>query len=152
MVTALDDAYATVLRQAYFVMFEKEAHQLIMDGKNTTELNEAYMANLKHQFGDVVDIDDDFKWEWICIPHIYHTPFYCYAYSFGQLLVLALYQRYKEEGDSFLPAYLKLLSYGGSASPNDILTETDIDIHSAEFWRGGFRVLEGMIDELEAIG
>ncbi len=152
LVTALDDAYATVLRQTYFVLFEKEAHRLILEGKTFEELNAAYLANLQHQFGDVFEIADVFKWEWICVPHIYHMPFYCYAYSFGQLLVLALYQQYKNEGQSFIPRYLKILAYGGSASPSHILTEAGIDMGSADFWRGGFRVLEGMVDDLEAIG
>ncbi|RME49766.1 MAG: oligoendopeptidase F, partial [Caldilineae bacterium] len=152
LAAALDDAYATILRQAYFVLFEREAHRLMLEGKTVDELNEAYLQNLHHQFGDAVDVADIFKWEWISIPHIYHTPFYCYAYSFGQLLVLALYRRYKEEGAAFTPHYLKILSYGGAASPAHILTEAGIDMTSPDFWRGGFRVLEEMIDELEAIG
>lgn len=151
LASALDDAYATVLRQAYFVLFERKAHKLILEGKTVTEINAAYMGNLKQQFGDVVDVADIFKWEWVSIPHIYHVPFYCYAYSFGQLMVLALYQRYKEEGEAFVPKYLKILSYGGSASPAHILTEAGIDVSDPNFWRGGFRVLEGMIDELEAL-
>jgi oligoendopeptidase F len=91
-----------------------------------------------------------FQWEWVSIPHIYVTPFYCYAYSFGQLLVLALYQRYKEEGKTFVPAYLKLLAYGGSASPGFLLSEVGVDMNSAEFWQGGFDVISGMIDRLVA--
>lgn len=148
---ALDDAYATVLRQAYFVLFEREAHQLIQAGKTVAELNEAYRQNLRRQFGEVVDVADIFQWEWITIPHIYHVPFYCYAYSFGQLLVLSLYRRYKEQGEAFKPAYLKILAYGGSAAPAAILAEAGIDIYSADFWRGGFKVLSEMIDELETI-
>ncbi len=151
LVAALDDAYATVLRQAYFVLFEREAHKLLAEGKTVADLNTAYMANLHRQFGDVIDISDNFKWEWISIPHIYHVPFYCYAYSFGQLMVLALYRRYKEVGEAFVPQYLRILSYGGSASPTHILTEAGIDVSDPEFWRGGFRVLEEMIDELEAL-
>ncbi|NIP24548.1 MAG: hypothetical protein GWN55_10995 [Phycisphaerae bacterium] len=116
------------------------------------ELHRAYLTNLHDQFGEVMDIADIFKREWISIPHIYHVPFYCYAYSFGQLMVLALYQQYKEQGQAFIPKYLKILAYGGSASPNQILSEAGIDISSPDFWRGGFHVLETMIDELEAIG
>lgn len=152
LVNALDDAYATVLRQAYFVLFEKVAHEAVLAGKNVEELNALYLENLQQQFGDVFEINDVFKWEWISIPHIYQVPFYCYAYSFGQLLVLSLYQQYKEQGEAFIPGYLKILTYGGSASAEDILTEAGIDMRSADFWRGGFRVLEGLIDELEAIG
>lgn len=148
---ALDDAYATVLRQACFVLFEREAHQLMQAGKTVAEVNEAYRQNLRRQFGDVVEVADIFQWEWIAIPHFYHVPFYCYAYSFGQLLVLALYRRYKEQGEAFKPGYLKILAYGGSAAPVAVLAEAGIDIYSADFWRGGFKVLSEMIDELEAI-
>lgn len=145
---AVDDAYATVLRQAYFVLFERDAHQMIAAGKTPTELNQHYLANLARQFGNSVEISEDFQYEWICIPHIYHTPFYCYAYSFGQLLSLSLYQQYKQEGDAFTPTFLKILSYGGSASPQHILTEAGINMADADFWRGGFKVIEGMVNEL----
>jgi oligoendopeptidase F len=109
------------------------------------------MENLKEQFGDAVEISDEFKWEWVSIPHIYHTPFYVYAYAFGQLLVFSLYKQFKAEGDSFKPKYLKILSAGGSEAPAKILEEADIDIRSAEFWQGGFDVLSGMVDELEKL-
>ncbi len=147
---AVDDVYATVLRQAYFVLFEREAHRLIAEGKTMDELNQVYYNNLCQQFGDSVEIGEDFQYEWVTIPHFYHTPFYCYAYSFGQLLALSLYQQYKDEGESFKPKFLKILGYGGSAKPSDILTEADIDITDANFWRGGFKVVERMIDELAA--
>jgi oligoendopeptidase F len=145
---AIDDSYATILRQAYFVIFERDAHQMIADNKTPEELNQHYLANLAQQFGDSIDVSEDFQHEWICIPHIYHTPFYCYAYSFGQLLALSLYQQYKQEGASFTPKLLKILTYGGSASPNHILTEAGINMADPNFWRGGFRVIEGMVDEL----
>lgn len=150
LVEAIDDSYATVLRQAYFVMFEREAHRQIIDGATMNDLNTLYMANLQQQFGNAVDVSDDFQREWIVIPHIYHTPFYCYAYSFGQLLALSLYQQYKTEGDSFKPRLLKILAYGGSASPNHILTEAGINMADPDFWRGGFNFISGMIDQLEA--
>ncbi|MCB0166755.1 MAG: M3 family oligoendopeptidase [Anaerolineae bacterium] len=151
LVEAINDAYATVLRQAYFVMFERDAHRLIAEGSTTDQLNQLYLANMKQQFGDSLDISDDFRHEWICIPHIYHTPFYCYAYSFGQLLSLSLYQQYKDQGEAFKPALHKILAYGGSASPNHILTEVGIDMADPNFWRGGFKFVDGMIDELETL-
>lgn len=147
---AIDDAYATVLRQAYFVLFEREAHRLIAEGKTMDDLNTLYFENLTQQFGDAVELSDNFKHEWICIPHIYHTPFYCYAYSFGQLLSLSLYQQYRAEGESFTPKLTKILAYGGSASPNHILTEAGINIADPDFWRGGFKVIEGLVDDLAA--
>jgi len=151
LAAAVDDAYATVMRQAYFVLFERQAHTMIAVGKTTDDLREVYLENLQEQFGDAVDLDEIFRWEWVSVPHIYQTPFYCYAYSFGQLLVLSLYQRYKEEGASFIPRYLKILSYGGSASPEHILAEAGVDMHSADFWQGGFDVIRGMVDQLAAL-
>ena len=147
----VDDTYATVMRQAYFVLFEREAHALVKEGKTTDELAQRYLANLQEQFGDALELSDEFRWEWVSIPHIYVTPFYCYAYSFGQLLVLALYRQFKTEGETFIPKYLKILAYGGSRSPAAILREAGVDITSAAFWQGGFDVIAGMIRELEAL-
>ncbi|MBF0517060.1 MAG: M3 family oligoendopeptidase [Nitrospirae bacterium] len=145
---ALDDIYATVLRQAYFVLFEREAHAMLAEGKSPGQLNILYMELMTKQFGDAVELSDDFQREWMAIPHIFHTPFYCYAYSFGELLSLSLYNMYKEEGRGFVDKFLKILSYGGSASPQYILHEAGIDIADAGFWRGGFRVIDGFIDKL----
>jgi oligoendopeptidase F len=151
LANALDDAYITVMRQAYFTVFEKDAHEMIANNASLDELTEHYMETLKEQFSDALELSDDFKWEWISIPHLYHSPFYTYAYSFGQLLVLALYQQYRREGDAFIPNYLKILSYGGSESPMKILTEAGFDITSPDFWQGGFDVLESMIAELDEL-
>jgi oligoendopeptidase F len=148
---ALDDTYITVLRQAYFTMFEKEAHDMIVAGEAVDELSEHYLANLREQFGDAVDVSDDFKLEWVGVPHMINTPFYTYAYSFGQLLVLSLYQQYQIDGEAFLPRYLRILSYGGSEAPLKVLTEAGLDITRPAFWQGGFDVLEKMILDLEQI-
>lgn len=147
----MDDAFATILRQIYFAMFEREAHALVMKNASVDELSAAYMENLKEQFGDSLELSDEFKWEWVSIPHIYHTPFYVYAYAFGQLLVFSLYQQFKAEGESFKPKYLKILSAGGSEGPEKILSDAGIDIRSAKFWQGGFDVLSKMVDELEKL-
>lgn len=144
--SAIDDMYATVLRQAFFVIFEKTAHEMIEYGAPVNELNRVYMELLREQFGDSVDVSDDFQIEWITIPHIYHTPFYCYAYSFGELLSLSLYKRFKEVGRGFIPKIIKILSYGGSASPDVILKEAGIDMRDAQFWHGGFTFIKEMIN------
>ncbi|MCC6500238.1 MAG: M3 family oligoendopeptidase [Anaerolineales bacterium] len=147
----MDDAFATILRQIYFALFEREAHEMAQKNASVDELSAAYLANLKEQFGDAVEVSDDFKWEWVSIPHIYHTPFYVYAYAFGQLLVFSLYQQFKAEGDSFKPKYLKILSAGGSEAPAKILGDAGIDIRDPKFWQGGFDVLSRMVDELEKL-
>ena len=148
----VDDAYATIMRQSFFALFEKQAHEMIQKNASVDELCAAYMDNLKEQFGDSVELSDEFKWEWVSIPHIYHTPFYVYAYAFGQLLVFSLYQQFKAEGESFKPKYLKILAAGGSEAPAKILEEAGIDIRSAKFWQGGFDVLEKLVSELENSG
>ncbi len=145
----VDDAYATIMRQSFFALFEREAHKMIKDGAIIDDLSEMYLENLKKQFGKAVSISDEFRWEWVSIPHFYHTPFYVYAYAFGQLLVLSLYQRFQKEGDSFKPGYIKILEAGGSKAPAAILAESGIDISSQKFWQGGFDVINGMVKELE---
>lgn len=148
---AIDDAYASVQRQAYFTLFEKEAHHMITSGATVDAICSAYMDNLSEQFGDALELSEEFQWEWISIPHFYRVPFYTYAYSFGQLLVFALYRQYQEEGDPFIPRYLKLLSYGGAEAPVTVLEEAGFDPTSPDFWQGGYDVLSEMIDTLEGL-
>jgi oligoendopeptidase F len=149
LVSQLDDIYATVLRQAYFVRFEKAAHQMVMNGATGDQLAKFYLDELKQQFGKAVKVPEEFQWEWLTIPHLFASPFYCYAYSFGNLLVLALYRRYKEQGDSFIPKYLDLLATGGSQSPKDILNKIGVDMTSEAFWQSGFDTIRDMIVQLE---
>ena len=148
---ALDKAYASIGRQGFFALWEKEAHQLIREGRTAAEMADRYRETLYAQFGDAVDVSNDFRWEWISIPHFYETPFYVYAYAFGNLLVLALFRMFQKEGEAFKARYLKILGYGGSAAPLHILSEAGIDVTSADFWRGGYEVINTMIDELEAL-
>ena len=145
----IDDSYVSIIRQAYFVLFEREVHSLVNgEGATTDRLAELYMENLREQFADSVELSEEFKWEWTMIPHLYTTPFYCYAYAFGLLLVLSLYRAYEAEGESFVPRYLRVLSYGGSKAPIEILEEAKIDVRDPSFWQGGFDVIAAMIDEI----
>jgi oligoendopeptidase F len=149
----IDDFYATIMRQAYFTIFEITAHELI--GKNSAtsidELSESYMDNLREQFGNSLKVSDDFKYEWLYIPHFYHSPFYCYAYSFGNLLVMSLYQQFKNEGREFIPNYISILSAGGSKKPEDLLLSSGIDISREDFWQRGFDLVNDKINELKEI-
>lgn len=147
----VDDAYATIQRQVFFALFENQAHEMVAQNASVDEIAEAYLQNLKEQFGDAVEVSDEFRWEWVSIPHIYGMPFYVYAYAFGQLLVFALYNQYKREGPSFIPRYKQLLSAGGSQSPDSILTAAGIDMRQASFWQGGFDVIADLVSELERI-
>ena len=144
----MDDNYATVLRQAYFAVFEKEAHGRVVAGAQVDDLSDLYLETLREQFGDAIELSEDFRAEWLAIPHIYHTPFYVYAYAFGQLLVLSLYQQFREEGRSFIPRYLEILTAGGSDSPMSTLGKAGIDVRQRTFWEKGFGVLERALDAL----
>ncbi len=146
----LDDIYATVIRQTYFILFEKIAHEMIPKNATINEISKEYKKQLKEQFGKI-KVPKDFENEWIYIPHIFHTPFYCYAYAFGNLLTLSLYKMYLEEGKSFVPKYIKFLSYGGSESPQKILQELGINITQKEFWQKGFDVIKEMLDEFKKL-
>lgn len=146
----IDDMYATIMRQAYFTLFEIDAHRIIANENATTDkISELYLNNLSQQFGDSVNVSSDFQWEWTYIPHFFHSPFYCYAYSFGNLLVLSLYQQFKNEGRSFIPKYLNILSSGGSRKPEKLLKDSGMDISRDEFWQQGFNLLEDKIKELK---
>ena len=153
LAAAVDDVYATVLRQAYFVLFELEAHDADPRGPlDRRAVASSTWASSREQFGDSVELPPEFRYEWLSIPHIYQTPFYCYAYSFGQLLVLALYRRYQEEGEAFKPGYMqapllrRLGAPGARSSPRSGSTSP-----TARFWQGGFDLVRERIDELEAM-
>jgi len=147
----MDDAFATILRQCFFAMFEKEAHAAIKEGASVEDICNIYYDNLKVQFGDSLELSEEFRWEWVYVAHFYDRPFYVYAYAFGQLLVLALYQQFKQEGETFIPRFLDILAAGGSMSPTDILDKAGVNVRTAEFWQGGFDVIASMIDQLEEI-
>ena len=147
----IDDLYATILRQSFFTIFEVDAHKQIGNGTTIDELSKTYMKNLEMQFGDSVSLSEDFGVEWSCIPHFYHTPFYCYAYSFGNLLALSLFQRYKKEGKDFVPAYISILAAGGSKKPEKLLSEYGFDIRSPKFWQEGFDYVQDQVKVLSAL-
>ena len=149
----IDDFYATIMRQTYFTIFEISAHEMISNNNATTidNLTNLYLSNLKEQFGDSIKVSEDFKYEWLYIPHIYHSPFYCYAYAFGNLLVMSLYQQYKNEGKDFIPKYIRILSAGGTKKPERLLMDEGIDISSESFWQKGFDLVNQKIIELNTL-
>jgi oligoendopeptidase F len=146
----IGESWATIVRQSYFVKFEEAAHGKIYDDNiNEEELSSLYFEITKPQFGDSVAFNDAFRHEWCHIPHIFHAPFYCYAYSFGELLSFALYSRYKKEGAGFIASIERMLSAGSSRAPADVLLDMGIDILDRRFWDSGFAVAEGWISEME---
>jgi oligoendopeptidase F len=149
--TFLADAYATVMRQAYFVAFEKRAHEMIMADATPDELHAAYLENLQEQFGDAVEVSDEFRLNGSRFL-ISTTTLLLLRLCVRPIVGAGLYRRYKEVGrDAFVPQYLRILAYGGSASPAHILSEAGFDMASPEFWQGGFDLLSEMLEELERL-
>ncbi len=147
----LAESYATILRQSYFVEFELKIHDRIKEGPGPGEISDIYFSTLQEQFGDSVDVSSIFRYEWAYVPHIVKTPFYCYAYNFGELLTLSLFAKYKSEGPGFIPKIEKILSAGGSRNPAIILGDIGVDINSREFWSSGFEMIRGWLKELQKI-
>jgi len=150
LIKLLDQQYASITRQAYFVIFEQFAHGKIRDGLRKEELDAYYLSLLKEQFGSM-QLPGIFRNEWRYIPHIYHTPFYCYAYAWGNLMVLALYSMYKKQGKSFIDKYASLLADGGSKSAAGMLKPFGINPEDEKFWQSGFDIIKEEITELRKL-
>jgi oligoendopeptidase F len=150
----LTDVFATIFRQVQYISFEKEAHTLIHTGNELTykELNALYREHQKPLYGDTMIYDVEAKDEstWSMIPHIFHTPFYCYAYAFGNILVFSLYNKYKAN-PAFKEDYKNILRAGGSLAPKELLAKYGIDISSREFYQAGLREVEKLVEEFEKL-
>lgn len=149
LASGLDDLYASIVRQAFFTIFEEAAHELATGGGTVAEASDAYAATLREQFGRSISVPPEFSGEWAAIPHFYHSPFYCYSYSFGNLLALALFARYKKEGRDFAPAYMDVLAAGGSEKPEELLSRHGFEVGSRKFWRAGMSHVSKMVSMLE---
>jgi len=112
------------------------------------ELSRLWLTTQEEMFQGSVNLSEDYGIWWSYIPHFLSTPGYVYSYAFGELLVLALYNLYKEQGAAFVPKYIALLEAGGSSSPYDLLRPFGVDLDDKEFWLGGLRVIEEMMNEL----
>ncbi len=145
----LEDTFATVFRQVVMTRFEQALHQSRREQGELSDarIGELWMDANRPMFGDSLTLRDGYAGWWRYIPHFVHTPFYCYAYAFGELLVLALYARYLDEGESFVPKYLAMLSEGGSASPEEIMARAGVDITAPGFWEGGLNVINGWVSD-----
>ena len=151
IVRSLDRQYATIPRQAYFALFEMSAHRLVAEGASVEDLDAEYLNNMREQFGGSMTVPDLFRHEWKGIQHIFYSPFYCYTYALANLVVLALYRQYKDEGPAFVPKYMRLLSLGGCASPQTILEEAGLDIDKDGFWQMGFDAIKAELSQLKKI-
>jgi oligoendopeptidase F len=153
IVGKIDDTIATVFRQISMNRFENAMHTARREeGELTTErFSELWMEQQKALYGDSVSLTDEYGIWWSYIPHFLHTPGYVYAYAFGELLVLALYEEYTRNSDGFADKYLDLLSAGGSEWPHDLVAKMGLDIRDPEFWNKGLASFEKMVDEAEEL-
>ncbi len=155
LVRELTDAFGSIFRQIQYVSFEKRVHEAIHSGKELTyeDFNVLWREEQVAMSGDAVEYVYDAKDEvgWSTIPHIFNTPFYCYAYSFGHLLVFALYERYRQVGKSFVEDYKDILRAGGSMRPKELLGKYGFDIDDPSFYRLGLSILEKKVEEFERL-
>ena len=153
LVEKIEDTFATVFRQISMNRFEDKMHTARrQEGELTTErFNELWLETQRDMFEDSVTMTDEYGYWWSYVPHFLHTPGYVYAYSFGELLVLALYKLYQEEGDSFIPKYVDLLAAGDSDYPDRLLAKVGVDINDPGFWQKGIDVIEEWIAQAESL-
>lgn len=149
----IEGVFATIFRQAAMYRFEQELHNGRRElGELTTEqIGDMWQRSIQAMFGDSVELGEEHANWWMYVNHFFGTPFYVYAYSFGELLVMALYSMYRREGASFVPKYLELLRTGGACSPEELLGRVGIDVRDPEFWRGGVKVVEGLVADFEKL-
>jgi oligoendopeptidase F len=149
----IEDTMATVFRQVSMFRFEQAAHRARRaEGELTTErYNDLWQRSMQEMFGDALTLEEEHRWWWLYIPHVFASPFYVYAYAFGELLVLSLYARYRREGQPFVQRYFDLLAAGGSRKPEAMLREMEIDILQPEFWQGGADLIRKMVQEAGAL-
>ena len=147
----IEDIFATVFRQTAMYRFEQDLHAARRErGELTTdEINAIWQQNLQAMFGDSVEMGEGHEVWWMYIPHFIHTPFYVYAYAFGQLMVMALYACYLQQGEAFVPRYLNILRAGGSQRPAQIMADADIDITTRDFWEGGLKMIAELVVQAE---
>jgi oligoendopeptidase F len=148
----IDDTLATVFRQTAFTRFEQKLHTARADHElSIKEVNRLWLEALQPMFGQELELTKDYGWWWDYVPHFFRHSFYCYGYAFGQLLVLALYARYKKGGESFIPKHLAVLSAGGSEYPVKLLAPMEINLEDPNFWQEGMGIIKNMIEEAERL-
>lgn len=149
----IEDTFATVFRQISMNRFEHGMHTARRnEGElNKDRLSEIWMETQRAMFGDSVEMTDNYRIWWSYVPHFLHVPGYVYAYAFGELLVMALFARYRKEGDAFAPRYLDVLRAGGANWPEKILAPLGVDLTDPVFWKEGVGEIEAMVIQAEEL-
>ena len=147
----IEDIIATVFRQVGMYRFEQRLPQTFRNSGRVSEETLSSWWNEEHQaiFGKSLTLRPEHGYWWMYVSHIFHYPFYVYAYAFGELLTLSLYSRYKNGEKNFEEKYIKFLSAGGSRSPDELLADFGINPSDPEFWEGGIQVMASLLKEAE---
>jgi oligoendopeptidase F len=149
----IEDTFATVFRQISMNRFEHGMHNARRDeGELTSErLSDIWMQTQRAMFGDSVEMTDNYAVWWSYVPHFLQVPGYVYAYAFGELLVLALFARYRQEGRGFAPRYLDVLRAGGSNWPERTLAPMGVDLTNPHFWQEGLGEIDALVTQAEQL-
>ena len=147
-----EDMLNTVVRQIAFYQFERRLHEERREGELSVErICQIWMAVQGNSLGPAIRLHDEYKNFWCYIPHFIHSPFYVYAYAFGDCLVNSLYASYQKADDGFAEKYMNMLKAGGTLRHKELLDPFGLDASDPEFWQQGLRVIEEFVDELEAM-
>ncbi len=150
LASKVEDMINTVVRQIAFYTFERKVHEARKEGELTPEQINAIWMSVQHEsLGDAIEFGPGYETFWTYIPHFIHSPFYVYAYAFGDCLVNSLYARYRESEQGFQDKYFEMLKAGGTKHHSDLLRPFGLDAADPQFWDKGLSVISGMIDELE---
>jgi oligoendopeptidase F len=149
----IEGIFASVHRQAAMFRFEQRCHN---ERREKGELpkdrfREIWQDEMQTMFGDAVKLGEQHRCWWLYVGHFFFAPFYVYAYSFGELLTMSLYQKAKTAGPEFAQEYVRVLQLGGSKDPYQLMSALGVDLRSEEFWKGGFQAIDDMVSEFERL-
>ena len=149
----LEDAIVVISRQTMYTLFSEECHEKgAKENLSSKQISNMWDKHVKDAYGDAVNFLPEQSWNWATIPHFLDPRvFYCYAYSFGMLFVLGLYQKYLDEGKAFIPKYKQILEAGGSQFPVELAASVGLDLTQPEFWQSGFDYLTKLLEEFREI-
>jgi oligoendopeptidase F len=152
LASKVEDMLNTVVRQIAFYSFERRVHVERRNGELTAEqICDFWMSEQSESLGPSIELTEDYRAYWAYIPHFIHSPFYVYAYAFGDCLVNSLYGVYQNAREGFAERYFALLSAGGARPYGELLAPFGLDARDPAFWQIGLGMIEGLIAELEAL-
>jgi oligoendopeptidase F len=152
LASKVEDMINTVVRQIAFYTFERDVHLARKEGELTSDkLGEIWLDVQRQSLGPAIDLRPGYETFWCYIPHFIHSPFYVYAYAFGECLVNSLYAVYENANEGFAEKYLDMLRAGGTKHHKELLAPFGLDASDPGFWAMGLKVIEDLIDELEAM-